>query len=430
MILTKQVQFYPSFAITQKLWEISALCKDLWNAALEQRRDPKAWGAVNVYSQKKELPEIKSQFPEYKKPASQVLQNVIIGLDRAYKSFFTKRKHGDMDAGPPKFKSRKFFFTQEYSQYEVCFNITDTNVLRLAYGSKPSDWLEVQLDTPVPGKPKTCVISRRDNKWYANLTYEVTPSRPLVTAGETIWFDPGCKTALTGIKSTGEFVEYDITPLRQVNQSTYRVIDKLISKRDTKKKGSYRWRRFNARIKKLFSKINTRTKLYCHTLANRILDDHRDVGSFLIGDWDKRKTLADTPNGMANRRINRAVQNNNPLGKLIEILGYKSALRGRKTAKFDERGTTRTCAICAHVHPMGIHPSVRVFRCKSCGFTYSRDHHSCLNFVKKYSSALWQRLCGSFPKSSVRTHLHPFSLKPRIVAYTIIVQNTGCPSIH
>ena len=35
-----------------------------------------------------------------------------------------------------------------------------------------------------------------------------------------LYFDPGCKTALTGIKTDGTICEYDISPLRHLNLNT------------------------------------------------------------------------------------------------------------------------------------------------------------------------------------------------------------------
>jgi len=67
------------------------------------------------------------------------------------------------------------------------------------------------------------------------------------------------------------------------------LIDKLCSKKDKKVKNSNTWRRLNKRIKKLWQKIKTRTKTYLHTLANKILGDHKDVKSFKIGDWTSQK---------------------------------------------------------------------------------------------------------------------------------------------
>ena len=62
----------------------------------------------------------------------------------------------------------------------------------------------------------------------------------------------------------------------------------------------------------------------------------------------EQDTLADTEYKFVNRRINRAVQNNNLVMRLIECLSYKGKLRGQAVKKFDERGTARTCVVCDH----------------------------------------------------------------------------------
>lgn len=144
MILTRKLNINPNKLAQEALWTVSHLCTQLWNAALEQRRDQKSWGLINIYSQKKEIRDVKKAFPEFKRPSSQVLQNVVFSLDRGYKMFFTKLREGDKEVRPPKFKSRKYFFTQEYSQRETAFKIKN-DVLKLSYGSRPSDWIEIDL---------------------------------------------------------------------------------------------------------------------------------------------------------------------------------------------------------------------------------------------------------------------------------------------
>ena len=414
MILTKKIRIYPDQSARRTLWSVSHLCKEVWNVALEQRRDRKSWGKVGVYSQKKELTDIKTAFPEYKKPSSQVLQNVIFSLDAGYKMFFTKFKKGDKTVAPPGFKSYRDFFTQEYSQRDVSFKIRDGRLL-LSYGSRPPDWISVDLPSGGYETVKTCKIAHdpKKNLWWALLTYEMA-EKPKKEEGTVIYFDPGCKTALTGIKTSGEFFEYDISLIREINMESLKFLDGLISERDRRKKGSRRWSRLNKRISNVFDKINTRTKMYLHTVANKIIADHPDVKAFKIGDWKKQETLADTGFKSVNRRINRAVQNNNPLGKLIDILTYKAKLEGQEVSKFDERGSTRTCVSCGKVHDKGISPSVRTFKCEGCGFSFGRDQHSCLNFVKKHEAALWQRLSEAIPDSSRRTSFGAFSCKPRV----------------
>jgi hypothetical protein len=81
-------------------------CTRLYDVNLEQRRDKKSFGKINVFSQKKELQAIKAEFEDFKAPASQVLQNVVFALDRV---IFTKHKRGDRQAIAPKFRSSKYF---------------------------------------------------------------------------------------------------------------------------------------------------------------------------------------------------------------------------------------------------------------------------------------------------------------------------------
>lgn len=294
-------------------------------------------------------------------------------------------------------------------------DLSEPGKLRLSYGKSPKDWIELSIPTAGYDTVKTVKIGqdKTSKKYYAYLAYEIK-EEPLKKDGHALYFDPGCKTSLTGIKTTGEFFEYDFNPLRKLNISTYQLIDILRSRRDIKQNcNSPAYRRLTKRITALFSKINTRTKTYLHKLANKIIKQHPEVKTFKVGDWDKHKTLADTGINFVNKTINRAVQNNNPLGKLIEILSYKAKLRGQAVEKFDKRGTTRICSKCDFIHKNGISPNKIMFVCEKCNYTFQRDHHSCLNFVKRFEPALWLRLPDLLSGSSSRLELAPFSFKPQ-----------------
>jgi len=415
MHLTLKLKIQVDAEAQSKLWQVSHRCTELWNACLEQRKDRKSWGKVSLFSQKKELPELKKECPEFKAPSSQVLQNVVFDLDAAYKMFFTKRNQGDQNVGQPRFKSRKYFYTQEYSQPKTSF-VLEAGTLRLAYGKGPKDWISLVLPDhswSLLGTPKTIKIGMDElsKDWFICLSHEIKEDSPRQT-GHVVLFDPGCKMALTGIKTDGSFWEYDLSPLKKLNMDTYKLLDELRSQLALlKSKTSKAARRLRKQIKKLFRKIGTRTKTYLHTLANQILRDHHDSKEFKIGDWDKRQTLADTGHSFVNKKINRAVQNNNPLQKLIDILKYKAQRLGQKLQKVDERGTTRTCSHCDHKLKNGLKPEIREFSCPKCGFQFPRDHQSCLNFLKKYESAAWHRLPEIYSGRSRKVSLAPFSCK-------------------
>ena len=67
-------------------------CRHVYNAAIGERRE--AWRmrgvSVTYYQQKAELPGIKEVMPEYGEVHSQVLQDVVLRVDRAFQAFFRR----------------------------------------------------------------------------------------------------------------------------------------------------------------------------------------------------------------------------------------------------------------------------------------------------------------------------------------------------
>ncbi|MGA2107728.1 MAG: transposase, partial [Syntrophorhabdales bacterium] len=245
MYLTTRVPIHLSRPSLRKLWDVSHTCKDLWNTLNEEKKTNR----LNYYDLKKIIPTLKSRDPKYIVPSFQVLQEVVKSLSGAWSSFFTKRKNGGIEVQPPGFKSYKYFFTQKYPQNGVSFEITGTT-LKLAYGKRKRDWITVEMKAPKksgyvlpdPTTIKTVTIfqDKQTHKFYASLTYETQAVTPVdrTVCPHTLYFDPGCKTALTGIKTDMTFWEYDLNPLRELNMKHYQLIDQLKSKRDKKTKGS------------------------------------------------------------------------------------------------------------------------------------------------------------------------------------------------
>ncbi|MGX9686239.1 RNA-guided endonuclease InsQ/TnpB family protein [Deinococcus wulumuqiensis] len=95
----------PTKAQEATLTEQLQLCRSLYNAALQERRDAykKAGKTVTGYDQMKSLTEIKAALPEYAGVYSQVLQDVLKRLDKAFKAFFRRVRAGQTP-GYPRFK--------------------------------------------------------------------------------------------------------------------------------------------------------------------------------------------------------------------------------------------------------------------------------------------------------------------------------------
>ena len=78
-------------------------CRELYNAGLEERRE--AWRkcrvSVTEAMQGAQLPGIKEVRPEFAEAHSQVLQDVLKRLDRAFQAFFRRVKAGEKAGYPP-----------------------------------------------------------------------------------------------------------------------------------------------------------------------------------------------------------------------------------------------------------------------------------------------------------------------------------------
>src|SRR5258707_10323509 len=76
--------------------------RELYNAALEERKEAYRMSkmSINFKQQSAQLPEIKELRPEYKEIYSQVLQDTLHRVDKAFKAFFKRCKEGKTPGFP------------------------------------------------------------------------------------------------------------------------------------------------------------------------------------------------------------------------------------------------------------------------------------------------------------------------------------------
>src|SRR5262249_16578644 len=90
-------RLYPTRTQEHTLLVVLRRCRHLYNSALEER---KAYyqmrrTSLSYASQAAELAEIKEAFPAYQGIYSQVLQDVLRRLDKAFAAFFRRLKQGE-----------------------------------------------------------------------------------------------------------------------------------------------------------------------------------------------------------------------------------------------------------------------------------------------------------------------------------------------
>ncbi len=147
-------------AIINKETEFNAvtwlgLCRQLYNTALEQRISlyQSHRKTLSKFDQCYQLPDLKEAFSEFKQVGSQVLQDVLDRLDKAYQAFFRRVKR-DETPGFPRFKSyhRYNSFTLHQCGYKL-----DGRYLHIRKVGR----FKLILHRPIQGVIKTITVRTR-----------------------------------------------------------------------------------------------------------------------------------------------------------------------------------------------------------------------------------------------------------------------------
>ena len=149
--------------------------------------------SVSYYQQKAELPGIKEAMPEYGEVHSQVLQDVVLRVDRAFQAFFRRVQAGETP-GYPRFHGRDRYNSFTYPQVgEHGGARLDNGFLVLSKIGR----IAVRWSRPLEGTPKTVTISREADGWYACFSCAEVPVQPLPPTGQETGIDLGLESFAT-----------------------------------------------------------------------------------------------------------------------------------------------------------------------------------------------------------------------------------------
>jgi putative transposase len=167
-------------------------CRHLYNHALAERKT--AWEArgesIGFARQSAGLPALKRGSPYLARVHSQVLQDVLHRVDRAFQAFFRRIKAGET-AGYPRFKGRGWYDSFTYPQWGNGAKLDNGRLVLSKIGA-----IRLHKDRPLDGTPKTCTIVRKADGWYASIACEIAPS-PLPPSGKVVGIDVGLESFAT-----------------------------------------------------------------------------------------------------------------------------------------------------------------------------------------------------------------------------------------
>ncbi|MBA2392757.1 MAG: IS200/IS605 family element transposase accessory protein TnpB [Ktedonobacteraceae bacterium] len=323
-------------------------CRLLYNHLLEMRKTCYERDGVSLscFQQLKTYPVLKEQRPSMRAVHSQVLQNVAVRLDLAFKAFFRRCKTGEKP-GFPRFKGYDRYDSLTYPQSG--FSIThDDRVCLSKIGT-----LKMVYHRPIKGTLKTCTVHRSSTgKWYVTFSVEHEAER-LPENTHAVGIDVGLKTFAT--LSSGE----EIANPRFFRQEK-KALAKVQRKHAKLKKGTKERRRHRKVIARVHERIGWRRENFTHQHSRKIVNQ---FGIICVEDL----------------HINRMVHNHclslsisdAAWSQFFEQLSRKAAEAGREFIKVNPAYTTQDCSRCHHRQKMPL--SERTYHCPCCFLVIDRD---------------------------------------------------------
>ncbi|MFL5586361.1 MAG: RNA-guided endonuclease InsQ/TnpB family protein [Ktedonobacteraceae bacterium] len=373
-------RIYPTKQQEQALLKTLALCRELYNASLEERKEAYRMSKIPItYNQQaNQLPEIKEIRPEYNDIHSQVLQDTLRRVDKAMQNFFRRVKAGEK-AGYPRFKSFNRFgsFTYPQAGYSLAH---DNRVCLSKIGS-----IKIKLHRPIEGKIKTCTIKKEIDHWYIVFSCEVADTEPLPENNEVVGIDLG----VTHLATLSDGVVID-NP-RHFRRSQKRLI-KIQQKLAQCKKGSHRRSKVKKQLAKLHRKIKNQRKDFLHKESRKLVKAYGTVvfeklqpSNMIHRPKPKQDEItgAYLPNGAAAKAgLNTSILD---VGwyQFQQYCFYKAEEAGRDIVLVNPNHTSQICSGCGQVVKKPL--SERWHSC-DCGTELDRDYNAAINILRLGSS--------------------------------------------
>ena len=363
-------------------------CRFLYNLCLEHRI--LSWQQYRVSvkwaDQDKELKNLKKceGFEWIKNSPSQILQQSLRDLDKAFKSFW---KSG---FGFPHFKKKGLgdsFRFPDAKQFSVR-RVTK----RKAFVKLPKiGEVAFRISQSIEGKIKNATIKKETDGWYISFCCEkeiVVPENEMPTVG----IDRGISETLVLSSSENSLSNIELNLPKQCKELRDRI--KVLQRRlRLKKKFSENWKKLQQQIRKLHSKIARIRHDFLHKASSYIAKNH----SYISLEDLKIKNMSKSAKGTLDKK-GRNVKAKSGLNREILFQGwgifanqlkYKSEWNGGHLELINPKFTSTRCSECLYNNKLN--RSKKKFECLNCNFVEDADKNASKNIDRVGRT---QRDCG------------------------------------
>lgn len=358
MIRSFKYRLSPTKAQAASLERHLSLCCELYNAALQERRD--AWQKqrirVTKFDQYKALPGLRKVRPDLSEIGSTELRGVLNNLDKSFSNFFRRCKT-EGKPGYPRFKNRKRYSTLLIDDLPKSPIVAGGRRISIPLLGK----IKIRMHRPLEGAPKALRLKKEgDGHWYAILACVDVPRRLLLDTGKSIGVD-------LGISSLVALSDGTLIPnLRFAEQARLR-LERAQRKIARRVRGSHRRRKAIAAFRRLQFHVVEQRKQYAIDIANRLV---RGYDTICV----EKLNVKGLAGGVLAKQVHDA-----SWSTLLHWIDVKAESAGRQIVQVDPRGTSQRCSACSATVRKDL--SVRVHNCPSCGHSADRDVNAACNVL-------------------------------------------------
>jgi putative transposase len=356
---TFRFRLYPTPAQQRKMVQTLRKCRGLYNTLLAERRDAytQTGKSPSLYAQQGRFPELKELNPALREVHSQVLQNVAVRIDLAFKAFFRRVKAGEKP-GFPRFRGAKGYDSFTYPQSG--FRIDKDRVLLSKIGH-----VKAVIHRPLEGTIKTATVrkSSATGKWYVCFSCEIMEaSEPLPESMESVGVDVGLRDIIA--TSDGEGV-----PAPRFLRKEEKELARTQRRLSEAPKGSRERRERRKIVAKVHERIKNKRTNFAHQQSRRLVNRY---GFIAVEELSVNRM---TKNHCLAKSIMDAAWTD-----LTGKLTYKAEWAGRTVVRVNPAYTTQDCSSCGHRQLMPL--SKRVYDCPNCGLCVDRDTNVAKNILR------------------------------------------------
>ncbi len=286
------------------------------------------------FEQKKKLVELKKEDKYLKEVHSQVLQDVVLRLDKAFESYFAGLSKF------PRFKRKGRYNSFTYPQHEVGFRLIG-NRIKLGMIGK----IKMRIHRVIEGKIKTATIIRDVDQWFVALSVEKqannTNTNTLNQNAKAIGVDLGITNAIA--LSDGALIQGRPKFLRKAEE----------------------------RIKKLakaWRKVRRQRDDFAHKVSNKLA---KEYGTIVFEDLSIR--------GMVKNHSLASSIMDACWGKLRQFTVYKAERCGGRVILVNPAGTSQKCSGCGEMVQKPLFERIHI--CPKCGLVLDRDVNAARNIL-------------------------------------------------